>query len=84
MSAARTGGCTPSIDGPSHRRRYALGVRYLYAAAATGLLEYLNRLAEARWYPLAADMQRWLAIALGLFVFFGVLKLFQGKHSNLD
>jgi hypothetical protein len=59
-------------------------VRYLYAAAATCLLEYLNRWAEARWYPLAADMQRWLAIALGLFVFFGVLKLFQGKHSNLD
>jgi hypothetical protein len=41
-------------------------------------------MAESRWYPLAPDMQRWLAISLALFVFFLVLKISAPRRTSTD
>jgi hypothetical protein len=54
------------------------------AILVAALVVYLNQIAEARWYPLAPDMGRWLAISLGLFVFFAVVKILTPKRSSLD
>jgi len=49
-------------------------MRFAVAILAAAMAVYLNRVAEPRWYPLAPDMERWLAISIALSVFFGVLK----------
>jgi len=45
---------------------------------------YRNGLAEHRWYPLAPDMGRWLAISIAPFVFFGVLKILARQRTSTD
>jgi hypothetical protein len=59
-------------------------MRYVFAILATGAAIYLSAQAEIRWYPLPHDMHLWLAVSIGLFVFFGVLKMFATKRSALD
>jgi hypothetical protein len=57
---------------------------FIVAFFAAALALYLNRFAEPRWYPLAPDMDRWLSITLGLFVFLAVYKLLSPRRSSLD
>ena len=57
---------------------------FIVAFLAAVLAIYLNRFAEPRWYPLAPDMERWLSISLGLFVFLAVFKLLSPRRSSLD
>jgi hypothetical protein len=57
---------------------------FIVAFLAATLAIYLNRFAEPRWYPLAPDMERWLSISLGLFVFLAVFKLLSPRRSSLD
>jgi hypothetical protein len=59
-------------------------MRFVFAALAAVLAVYLNGMAESRWYLLAPDMQRWLAISLALFVFFLVLKISAPRRTSTD
>ncbi|MDQ2736596.1 MAG: hypothetical protein ABI330_02200 [Caldimonas sp.] len=59
-------------------------MQYPLAILATCIAIYLSAQAEIRWYPLPHDVHLWLDVSIGLFVFFGVLKLFSKKRSALD
>jgi hypothetical protein len=57
---------------------------FIVAVLAAALAVYLNRFAEPRWYPLTPDMDRWLSISLGLFIFLAVFKILSPRRSSLD
>lgn len=57
---------------------------FAFAILAAAMAVYRNGLAEHRWYPLAPDMGRWLAISIAPFVFFGVLKILARQRTSTD
>jgi hypothetical protein len=59
-------------------------MRFVVAILAAALAVYLNGVAGNRWYPLAPDMERWLAMSVALFVFFGVLKILAPRRRSTD
>jgi hypothetical protein len=59
-------------------------MRFVFATAAAALAVYVNGIAERHWYPLDADMGRWLMISVALFVFLLVLKILAPLRTSTD